>query len=399
MAEIILVKPGELTLKGGNREAFERILHRNLKAMLHARSPGTTRIESLPGRIYIHCDSKEGAEQAENVLSHLMGISGWARTQKTEKTVEDVLAACLAAGKNLHESGVASYKIEARRADKSFPLNSYKICCAAGNLIGSKVPGLRVDVKNPEEVISVEIREKAYIYGTKKKGRRGLPSGSAGRGLLLLSGGIDSPVAGCLMASRGMGLDAVYFHTPPYTSREVQDKTIRLAEITGSFCMGLRLFIVNFTEIQKRITEQAKAEWTTVLLRMAMMEAATLIAGKTRAKCLITGESLSQVASQTIENISCTESRAGFPVLRPLIGMDKEAITVLAKDFGSYETSILPHADCCHLFSPLHPVLRGTVKEANLLYEALELRGENTKTDLLFQALRTAEVKKCGYYL
>ena len=388
---IILLKIGELTLKGENRENFELILRRNLKTMLRTRAPRST-LENRPGRIYIHCASEETAISAEEVLSRLMGIAGWARTQKTEKTIDDVLAACVNEGGRLAEGGTKTYKVEARRADKSFPLNSYEICCAAGDTISREIPLLKVDVKNPEGIISVEIREKAYIYSMGKKGRRGLPVGSAGRGLLLLSGGIDSPVAGCLMAGRGMGLDAVYFHTPPYTSGEALEKTIRLAEITGSYCMGMHLYIVNFTKVQKRIAEKAPEEWNTILLRMAMIDVASLIVQKTKAKCIVTGESLSQVASQTIENINCTESRSRFPILRPLIGMDKEAIITLAKDFGSYETSILPYADCCALFTPIHPVLRGKVKEATALYDALELN------DLLFNAARTAEVKKCGYY-
>ena len=388
---IIILKIGELTLKGENRENFELILRRNLKTMLCSRAPKST-LESRPGRIYIHCTGEETADAAEEILSRLMGIAGWARTQKTEKTIDEVLAACVNEGKRLAENGTKTYKIEARRADKSFPINSYEICCAAGDAISRKIPQLCVNVKKPEETISVEIREKAYIYSMGKKGRRGLPVGSAGRGLLLLSGGIDSPVAGCLMAGRGMGLNAVYFHTPPYTSAEALDKTITLAEITGSYCMGMHLYIVNLTEIQKRIAEKTPSEWSTILLRMAMIDAASLIALKTKAKCLITGESLSQVASQTIENISCTESRARLPVLRPLIGMDKEAIITLAKDFGTYETSILPHADCCALFTPIHPVLRGKVKEASALYETLNIH------DMLFEAARIAEVKKCGYY-
>ena len=388
---IILLKPGELTLKGGNRESFELILRRNLNAMLRARVP-QLKLESRPGRIYIHCNSEEDAGEAEEVLSRLMGIAGWARTRKTEKTINDILAACVEEGKRLAKAGTQSFKVEARRTDKSFPLNSHEICCAAGDVICREVPELHVEVKNPQEIITVEIREKAYVYGTGKKGRRGLPVGSAGRGLLLLSGGIDSPVAGCLLAGRGMGLDAVYFHTPPYTSDEALNKTIRLAEIAGSYCMGMHLYIVNFTEIQKCIAEKTPSEWNTILLRMAMIESASLIAQKTKAKCLVTGESLSQVASQTIENLSCTESRTRLPILRPLIGMDKEAITVLAKDFGTYDTSILPYADCCVLFSPTHPVLRGKVTEASALYDTLELH------DLLFNAAKTAEIKKCGYY-
>jgi thiamine biosynthesis protein ThiI len=402
MAETILIKLGELTLKGGNRESFEQILRRNILAMLRSLCPGY-KLESRSGRIYIHCASEEAAEKAEQHLSRIAGIAGWARTRKTGKTVDEVTAACAAEGKNLLTSGVKSFKVEARRTDKSFPLNSYEICKVAGDAIRSEAPQLLVDVKNPEAIISVEIREKAYIYGAGKKGRRGLPTGSAGRGLLLLSGGIDSPVAGCLLAGRGMGLDAVYFHTPPYTSSLALEKTIRLAEITGSYAMGIHLYIVNFTGIQKRIAEKSPTEWSTVLLRMAMMEAASLVARKTKAKCLVTGESLSQVASQTIENLNCTESRSLLPVLRPLIGMDKEAITALAKEFGTYETSILPFTDCCVLFSPVHPVLRGRVDEATTLYEALKLHAANEnvqdKTGLLYDALKTAEVKKCGYYL
>ena len=392
MAAIILVKPCELTLKGGNRKSFELILRRNLKAMLRSLSLHY-RLESRPGRIYIHCKNEEEAEQAEEALSRLMGISGWARVQKTGKTIDEVLAACVAEGKKLFNSGRRSYKIEARRTDKSFPVDSHEICCTAGDAIRMEVPELQVDVKNPQGIISVEIRENAYIYGPGKKGRRGLPAGSAGRGLLLLSGGIDSPVAGCLMAGRGMGLDAVYFHTPPYTSNEALDKTITLAEIVGSYSMGIHLYILNFTQVQKTIAEKSPPEWNTVLLRMAMIDAASLIAQKTKAKCLVTGESLSQVASQTIENITCTESRSRLPVLRPLIGMDKETIISLAKNFGSYETSILPHADCCVLFSPPHPVLRGNVNEATALYDALEI------TNQLFDAAKTAEVKKCGYQM
>ena len=395
----ILVKPGELTLKGGNRESFELILHRNLRTMLHSKAP-SSRVESRTGRIYIHCTSEEEILQSEEVLSRLMGISGWARTQKTEKTVDAVIAACVMEGKKIAESGAKTFKVESRRPDKSFPLNSHEINCTAGEKILESIPQLSVDVKNPDETINVEIREKAYIYGMKKKGLRGLPVGSAGRGLLLLSGGIDSPVAGCLMAGRGMGLDAVYFHTPPYTSGEALNKTVRLAEIIGSYAMGIRLHLVHFTDVQKRIAETSAAEWNTVLLRMAMIDTASIIAGKTRAKCLVTGESLSQVASQTIENLSCTESRSRFPVLRPLIGLDKETIIGYAKNFGSYETSILPHADCCVLFSPPHPVLRGNTVEAAALYDALNLRGskDSPGSDLLYNAAKTAEIRKCGYY-
>jgi thiamine biosynthesis protein ThiI len=215
--------------------------------------------------------------------------------------------------------------------------------------------------------------------------------GTAGRGLLLLSGGIDSPVAGFKMASRGMGLDAIYFHAFPYTGEEARQKAVRLAETVGRYALGIRLWTVGFTEVQRRIKEGAPEAWRTVLLRMAMMECAEKLARKIRAKCLITGESLSQVASQTVENIACTESLVRLPVFRPLIGAGKEEIIGLARNIGTYETSILPYEDCCVLFSPPHPVLRGSAEEAQTYYKALELEGE------IDGALEKRVMEKCGF--
>ena len=363
-----LIKIGELTLKGGNRRAFENLLRKNLAAMLKGSG---SQIIMKNGRFYLSCP--EGAEsKAEYALKHLMGIAGWARTQAAEKTPEAVIAACVEEAGLLYEKGLRTFKVEARRTDKSFPLDSYQIRCLAGEAVLKEFPGLTVDVRKPGGVIEVEIREKAYIFGNAQEGRRGLPVGSAGRGLLLLSGGIDSPVAGYMMASRGMALDAVYFHAYPYTSDEAKEKAVRLAEIVGRYAMGIRLFAVGFTAIQMRIKERSPEAWRTILLRMAMMDCAERLALKRRDKCLISGESLSQVASQTIENISCTQSRVKLPVLRPLIGMNKEDIIALAEDIGTYETSILPSQDCCVLFNPPHPVLRGDPAEAGRLYEALE---------------------------
>lgn len=387
---LFLVKLGELVLKGGNQKSFLRILRRNLETMLRSRAAGA-KSWSNPGRLYVSC-APSRVDNVESVLEKLAGISGWARARITEKTEEAVLAACVEEARTLAARGIVTFKIEARRSDKSFPLDSCGICRAAGEAVLRSVPGMTVKVRSPQGTINVEIREKAYVYGPGKKGLRGLPAGSAGRGLLLLSGGIDSPVAGIMMTLRGMGLDAVYFHTPPYTSPEAAEKTARLAEIAGSYAMGIRLVTVNFTEVQQRIRDRAPSPWNTVLLRMAMMEAASALARKLGAKCLITGESLSQVASQTVENMTCTESRAALPVLRPLVGMDKESITGQARRFGTYETSILPYADCCILFSPPHPVLRGTVSEAEELYAALEAGA------LIEEALRASETRKCGYW-
>ena len=229
------------------------------------------------------------------------------------------------------------------------------------------------------------------MYSNARKGLGGLPSGSAGRGLLLLSGGIDSPVAGFLMAGRGMTLNALHFHAYPYTSREAAQKVIRLAQTVGAYSMGIRLTMAGFTKVQMRIKERSPLPWATVLLRMAMMDCANTLALKTGCQCLITGESLSQVASQTIENLTCTQSRTQLPVLRPLIGMDKESIIKKAGQIGAYEISIEPYEDCCVLFSPPHPVLRGSLPEAAALYDTLELE------PLIEEALNGCETVKCGY--
>jgi thiamine biosynthesis protein ThiI len=392
---IYILKPGELTLKGGNREGFERILVRNLRTLLglgerkKGAGPGI-RVEALRGRYFVRCPP-EAAARVEEALGRLFGISGWAEARSCEKTVEAVYAACVEEGRALYDRGLRSYKIEARRTDKSFPLDSYGICAGAGQAVQNGIPELKVDVHSPQGIIQVEIREKAYVYSTARAGLRGLPVGTAGRGLLLLSGGIDSPAAGFKMASRGMGLDAVYFHAFPYTSEEARQKAIRLAEIVGRYALGIRLWTIGFTEIQRRIKAGAPEAWRTVLLRMAMMEGAEKLARRIKAKCLITGESLSQVASQTVENLSCTESLIRLPVMRPLIGADKEEIIRLAQSIGTYQTSILPYEDCCVLFSPPHPIIRGKVEEARKYYSALDLGGE------IDRALEERIMEKCGF--
>ncbi|MDR0597563.1 MAG: tRNA 4-thiouridine(8) synthase ThiI [Treponema sp.] len=382
-----LLKLGELVLKGGNRAAFEQILKRNIRDMLRLSG---ARIETAHGRFYIRCPA-EDEPRVEGALRRLFGISGWAKTRIAGKTVEAVCAACVEEAALLFQSGARSFKINARRTDKSFPLDSYHIACEAADAISAAIPEFRVDVRNPQGSIAVEIRERAYVYGFSGRGAGGLPVGTAGRGLLLLSGGIDSPVAGYMMASRGMKIDAVHFHAYPYTSEEARQKAIRLAELVGRSSMGIRLYTAGYAAVQTRIKEKAPETWSTVLLRMAMMEGAEKIAKLRRSKCIITGESLSQVASQTIENIACAESRLTLPALRPLIGWDKGAIIKKAKEIGSYELSILPYQDCCALFSPAHPVLRGDKAEANRLYEALDL-GE-----LIERAVRESAVERCGF--
>jgi len=381
-----LLKLGELTLKGGNRSEFEQILKRNLTTMLKG---SRAVINITQGRFFVHCEADKEA-QVEAVLDRLIGIAGWAKARVCEKTLEAVVGTCIAEAKALAEAGVKTFKIEARRADKGFPLDSYGIMRAAGDGVCGAVPELQVDVQHPEQIISVEIRERAYVYGLAHRGRRGLPVGSAGRGLLLLSGGIDSPVAGYLMANRGMRLEAIYFHAYPYTSEEAQKKVHRLASIISQYALPIRLHTIPFTQVQVRIKQRAPDQWSTVLLRMAMMDAAGRLARRNRIHCLVTGESLSQVASQTVENIQCTESTAKLPVFRPLIGTDKEETIRIAREIGTYETSILPYEDCCVLFSPAHPILHGNIEEARELYAGLEL------DEILEEALHHEVLEKCS---
>ncbi|MDR2543424.1 MAG: tRNA 4-thiouridine(8) synthase ThiI [Treponema sp.] len=385
MWETWLLKPGELTLKGGNRKFFEGTLKSNIQRLM-AKIDDKIKIRFTAGRYYIQAP-QEKTMLVENALSHLIGISGWAKTASCEKTQKAVLDECIKEAKVLSLAGIKTFKVAARRTDKSFPLTSYELCCLAGNEINTAT-GLKVDINNPDDIINIEIRENAYIYSSGKKGLGGLPVGCAGKGMLLLSGGIDSPVAGFLMACRGMSIDAVHFHSYPYTSQEAKEKVIRLAQITGSYCMGINLYILNFTKVQMLIKKNAPENWITVLLRMAMMEAAQKTALKTKNKCLITGESLSQVASQTIENLNCTQNRITLPVLRPLIGFNKENIIKEAKAISTYEVSIEPFIDCCTLFTPPHPVLHGKVAEANAIYESLELE------PLIDEALATYELVK-----
>ena len=383
---VYLLKPSELSLKGGNRKSFEKILFQNMQKVF-SKIDEKIKIRTTEGRYYISAPDDK-CPLVENALNHLIGISGWAKTVILPKIETDVTAAAIEEGKKIFASGAKTFKIDARRTDKSFPITSYELCCKAGDAVLNAVPQLKVNIHKPDDTIKIEIREKAYIYSGGTKGLCGLPVGTAGKGLLLLSGGIDSPVAGFMMACRGMSISAIHFHAYPYTSQEAKEKVISIAKIIGSYNIGLKLYILNFTKVQMQIKQHSPVPWTTVLLRMAMMEASEKAALKIKSKCLITGESLSQVASQTIENLSCTQSRVLLPVLRPLIGFNKEEIIRKAQQIGTYETSILPYEDCCTLFNPAHPVLYGDPAEASAIYESLELGS------LIDEALKDYELVK-----
>ena len=378
-----LAKVGELTLKGTNIKEFEQLLVRNTKKYLEGRK---TKVILRAGRMYIECsDDEDDCQAVEFCLNHLIGIVGWAKTRTCERTLESIKDAVMEEAKIAAEKGCKTFKIDARRSWKQFPLNSYQLCCEVAGPVESI---MKVDVHNPDVIIYIEVREKTYVYSSVNTGCRGLPVGSSNRGLLLLSGGLDSPVAGYRMMRRGMRVEAVYFHSYPYTSEEAQKKVETLAEKLSYYGINTYLNIVPFTDVQMRIKEKAPEAWSTLMLRVCMMKVANMVAERVGAECIITGESLGQVASQTLENMSVTEHFAAYPLLRPLVGMDKEEIIKDAYFIDTYDTSILPYEDCCVLFSPKHPVLRGHIEEAERIFAELDCE------ELLKESFEKRDVKR-----
>ena len=361
---------GELVLKGSNIRDFERLLTGNARRYVQSVD---AKVSLYAGRLYVEC-ADEAAAAAECMLDHLIGITGWSEATAVEKDIDAIRAQVLAEARGARERGAKTFKIEAKRSDKGFPLDTYGICREAPSLVCAQGI-LAVDVHRPDVTICVEVRDRCFVYSNKNRGHRGLPVGCSGKGLLLLSGGLDSPVAGYRMMSRGMKIECCYFHAYPYTSQEAQQKVERLAEILAAYGMTTHLNVIPFTDVQMRIKQKAPAAFATLMLRMCMMQCANLLAERLGADCIVTGESLGQVASQTMQNLAVTESMARYPLLRPLVGMDKEDIVATARRIGTYETSILPYEDCCVLFSPRHPVLRADLAEATQIYESLEAEG------------------------
>jgi thiamine biosynthesis protein ThiI len=325
-----------------------------------------------PGRYFVTVPEERAAE-TELILARCPGVNGYARTIKTQKSLAAVLKAAVEVARGRLEQGKRSFKAESRRSDKSFPLGSFELSARIGDAVLEAFPELRVDLHNPEFTINAEIRERAYLFADPEPGLRGLPTGSGGKGLLLLSGGIDSPVAGYMLARRGLALEGLYFHAYPYTSQEAQDKVVSLARVLADYSGGLALWTAPFTETQLKIKKDAREDLTTLMMRAAMMRAAQLLAKRVGANCLVTGESLGQVSSQTAENLRLTQSLTDYAVLRPLVGMDKEDTIRIAKRIGSYDISILPYEDCCVLFSPKHPMLKADFGREREAYDRLEL--------------------------
>lgn len=368
--KLYLIKEGEISLKGGNRNLFEKQLRHNIKNKLR---PYHSDITKQKGRLYAEISEEAPDELVEKALSTTSGITAFARAYMTEKNIESIVAKALEILPSSDFKNGESFRVTVKREDKTFPMNSHETSCALADAVFSLFPEMTVDLKHPEHTLTCEIRNDVYLYTSEKKGESGLPYATAGKGMLLLSGGIDSPVAGYMMAKRGMKLDAIYFHAYPYTSEMALEKVKKLASIIAPYLGGLRLFVVPFTEGQEYIRDHGYEEEATLMFRASMMRTAERIALENGGNAIVTGEALSQVASQTLDAMSFTDSMTELLVLRPLVGMDKEEITRNAERIGTYETSILPYEDCCVVFSPKHPVTRPVKIVMRKHFEALAM--------------------------
>ena len=361
MKEIILIKNGELALKGLNRCNFEDTLIKNIKRRL--KDLGETEIRKSQSTIYIEPKS-EGYDFEEALfrVGRIFGIAGFSRACVCEKTVEDILFRSPEYLKSVMEN-IKTFKVEAKRADKRFPLTSPEICREVGAVLLEKYPHLSVDVHNPDRVVYVEIRDyAAYVRAEQLKGAGGLPVGTAGKASILISGGIDSPVAAWTMAKRGLRLNAIHFASPPYTSPRAELKVRTLLKKVAAYSGTINLAVVPFTEIQDEIGKNCPEDYFTLIMRRMMMRISEHLAREAGSLALITGESLGQVASQTLPALVTTDSVVNMPVLRPLIGMDKEEIIKISRNIDTFETSILPYEDCCTVFTPKHPKTRPTLE-------------------------------------
>lgn len=360
-ADIILLKYGEISLKGLNRPMFERQLISNVAKAL---APlGKFSVRKSQSTIYVEpLEDSADTELAVERLSKVFGIVNICPAVKCEKTIESIERTTLECLSQMDIKG-KTFKVESKREDKQFPMNSPQICRHMGGVILKNTDGLSVDVHNPDILVQIEIRKEAYIFTHKVSGAGGMPIGTAGRATLLLSGGIDSPVAGWMIAKRGVRLEAVHFHSHPYTSDRAKEKVIDLARIMSAYTGEIRLHVVPFTEIQLDIIEKCPKNYLTIIMRRLMMRIAEKISEENGSSALITGESIGQVASQTMESLVVTDNAVNMPVFRPCIGMDKEEIVTISKKIDTYETSILPFEDCCTIFVPKHPKTKPSVTE------------------------------------
>ncbi len=373
-----LIKYAEIGIKGKNRYLFEDALVRQIKYALK-KCEGAFMVHKAEGRIYVDVISGYDYDETVAALKTVFGISGicpvvYAEDRGFEQLTKDVLKYL----DDVYPDKKKTFKVAARRSRKNYPMDSMTINRELGEVILDAYPEMRVDVHNPDILLNVEVREKIYLYSEIIPGPGGMPVGTNGKAMLLLSGGIDSPVAGYMIAKRGVKIDAVYFHAPPYTSERAKQKVVDLAKLVSRYAGPVYLHVVNFTDIQLYIYEKCPHEELTIIMRRYMMRIAERIAKETECLGLITGESIGQVASQTMHSLAVTNEVCTLPVYRPLIGFDKQEIVELSEKINTYETSILPYEDCCTIFVAKHPVTKPNLKvicrhEENLAEKIEEL--------------------------
>ncbi len=361
MKEIVLIKNGELVLKGLNRNTFEDVLIKNMRKALHelgefkfTKSQSTIMVESL--------DDADLDDTVE-VLTKVFGIAALSRACCAPKDLEEIQKLTV---DYLEEElkDAKTFKVEAKRSDKKFPYKSPEICREVGGYVLSKFHHLKVDVHNPDVTVTVEVRDNyAFIRGNNIKGAGGMPVGTSGRAAILISGGIDSPVAGYMMAKRGVELVAVHFASPPYTTELAELKVMELLHRVAKYSGPITTYVVPFTEIQEQIRDNCPEEYFTIIMRRYMMKISQMLAEHQNCHALITGESVGQVASQTIYALACTDAVVSMPVFRPCIGMDKDEIVTISRKIDTFETSIQPYEDCCTVFTPKHPRTRAKLED------------------------------------
>lgn len=370
--EMLLLKLGEVVLKGQNRRTFEDRLVTNVRRRL--RHCGSFQVYLRQSTIYAEPQKEDcDMEAAWAAARQVFGVVSAARAVPCEKSVEAITetARTYLAGEFAR---ARTFKVESKRSDKQFPMNSLQISQEVGGNLAEAFPQVAVDVHHPDLTVQVEIREKAaYVHGPAVRGAGGLPVGTGGVAVSLLSGGLDSPVASWMMARRGVQLEMVHFVSPPYTSQQAQDKVLELAHLLTPWCGRMTVHIIPFTKIQEEIRRHCPEEYFTLIMRRFMMRLAEQVARYVHAGALVTGESLGQVASQTMLALGATEDVTVLPVLRPLIGMDKVEIIRMAREIGTYDTSILPYEDCCTVFTPRHPAIRPRVDEVRAAEAALDV--------------------------
>lgn len=385
--QAFLIKYAEIGIKGKNRYMFEDALVRQIK---YAMKPvGEFKVRKESGRVFVEGQEDFDYEEAVEALKTVFGITGICpMVIEHTKDVEHLTDAAVRYIDSQYGKKDFTFKVNARRGDKEFPMNSMDINRLVGEKLLDAWPELKVDVHCPDVLVNIEVRQQIYIYSVEIPGPGGMPVGTNGKAMLLLSGGIDSPVAGYMIAKRGVRIDATYFHAPPYTSERAKQKVVDLAKIVSKYAGPIHLHVVNFTDIQLAIYEKCPHDQLTIIMRRYMMKIAEHFAKENDALALITGESIGQVASQTIHNLAITNDVCHMPVFRPLIGMDKQEIVNIAERIDTFETSIQPFEDCCTIFVAKHPVTKGNLKKIEKSEENLS----DVIDELMEKAIETTEV-------